>query len=1096
MKNKIFIIVALFFSKNVLSQMALFTKVAPSKSNVYFTNIINEDKNSNNFLYEYLYNGGGVAVADINNDGLSDIYFSSSLGDNKLYLNKGNLVFEDITQKANVNGGDGFKTGVTFVDINNDGLMDIYVCKSAAADVNARRNLLYVNNGNLTFTERAKEYGIDDASYSTQAYFADFDKDGDVDLFLLNHPAAMNAANKIVLSQSKNGQLDVVKDTTRTYVSCRYYINTNKKFKDKTISAGLGTYAFGLSAVIADINKDGYLDIYTCNDYHEPDYLFINNKNGTFTNQYNSYFKHGTYSSMGSDYADINNDGEPDLITVDMVPETNKRQKELKGPGNYDQFEKRVKYNFGVQYTKNCLQLNNGNNTFSDISYLAGVAFTDWSWAPMIADFDNDGLKDIYITNGYLRDVTNLDYAMFNADAIRKDFFKTNNGNDAMKVLQQIPSVATKNYFFKNNGNLTFNDNTDASGLGYPSFSNGGAYADLDNDGDLEIICNNFYDSAFIFKNNIVESKINNYLRFKLQGNTNITVTNTIINIETEDGKKQTQHYYTTKGYLSSHEQYVHFGIGKNTSAKVVIMWPNGTQQIIEKMNANETHVIKIESNTTVTKPNLANNTLFKNITAATNINYTHKENDYIDFKLEPLLPHKFSMQGPCIAVADINNDGLDDFFVGGSYSNAGETFIQKTNGTFEKLKNPIFDADKNYEDGAATFFDADKDGDMDLIVITGGNEFPNELFKYPVRLYMNNGSGNFTKSNAIANINTSAKTIAIADYDKDGDQDIFIGGQVIPGKYGLKPESYLLQNDKGIFKNITPPALKNIGMVTDATFTDIDKDGFEELVLVGEWMPLSIFKNNNGQINTTALVNEKSYGWWHSLTAMDINKDGNIDFIGGNISLNTRFRANEALPLNMIAGDIDKNGSIDCIIGLYYNDGMQYPYPGRDALLDQMVSMKKKYLRYENYSSVTFDNLFTKEQLANTENYKANCITNTFFMGDGKGNFTLQMMPPKAQLAPINAAIPFDFDNDGIQDILIAGNDYSTEVETGRYDAGIGLAIKNLGNGKFKSLPATESGLNLDGDVKCMKPIKINGKSCFIIGRNAGKLEIWQWGN
>ncbi|MFM2224945.1 MAG: hypothetical protein RJA07_1147 [Bacteroidota bacterium] len=1077
------------------AQQPLFTLIKPQQSNINFVNIIRESKDINIFKYEYLYNGGGVAIGDINNDGLPDIYFSSSFNKNKLYLNKGNFVFKDITDSAKVAGGLGFKTGITMVDINGDGWLDIFVCRSAVADTSYRKKLLYINNGNLTFTESAKAYGLDDASYSSQAYFTDFDKDGDLDLFLLNHPFEINAANKISLAYNKLGVLEAQKDTTRKYVSYRYFENNNNHFTDKTIAAGLGTYAFGLSAIIDDFNKDGYPDIYTCNDYHEPDYLFINNKNGTFTNQFDKYFKHCSYSAMGSDYADINNDGEPDLMVVDMLAETNQRQKQLKGPGNYDLFYKRIKYGFGVQYVKNVLQLNNGNQTYSDVAYLAGTAFTDWSWAPLIADFDNDGLKDIYVTNGYMRDETDMDFTVFRADSVRKALIKTETNMDAMAVLGNIPSNKINNYYFKNNGNLTFDNQSVQSGTGIPSFSNGAAYADLDNDGDLDIVVNNIYDTAFVFRNNTVENGGSNFIRFKLKGTKmDNEAFGTIVNIETADGKKQTQHYYPTKGFLSCHEHAVHFGIGKNTTVNLKVTWMNGKSQIINGLAANKMYELDIANATADNSTTPATKPYFTDITASTNINYLQKENSYIDFKLEPLLPHQFSQQGPCMAVADIDGDGKDDFFVGGSKDNEAVIYAQQENGKFATLSQPALAADKKYEDVGCAFFDADKDGDKDLLVVSGGNDYPNQPTMYPIRLYNNDGKGKFTKSDAMPLLYTSGKALAIADFDKDGDDDIFIGGRVMPGHYGLLPESFLLQNNNGKFSNNTFSALKNVGMVSDAAWCDVDNNGFVDLVLVGEWMPLTIFLNHDGKLDTTALINEHSYGWWNCITPIDINGDGNIDLVGGNIGLNTRYRGNEDKPVTMVVSDFDNNGSTDCVISLYYNDGISHPFALRDNLLDQMNFLKKKFLRYKNYANATINEVFTAEQLAKANKYKANNITNTIFYGDGKGNFSLQIMPPKAQVFPINATVPFDFDKDGKADLLIAGNDYATEVESGRNDAGVGLAIKNVGGGKFKSFAPIESGFFTSGDVKCLKPITINNQPCIIVGKNQDKIQVLKW--
>ncbi len=1069
-----------------------FTQIKSEDSGVDFKNIITESSTLNEFTYYYLYNGGGVSVGDINNDGLPDLYFTGNTSPNKLYLNLGNFKFKDITESAHVNGGDGYKTGVTMVDINGDGYLDIYVCKSAFSIDSLRRNILYINNGDLTFTEKAKEYGLDDASYSTQAYFYDMDLDGDLDMFLLNHPSEMNFANNILVGYDANGNLVAHKDSLRKNVSCRYYENVNNVFKDKTMSSGLDTYSFGLSAIIDDFNDDGYPDIYICNDVKEPDYLFINNKNKTFTNKAEDYFKHFSYSSMGSDYADINNDGLLDLITLDMLPESYPRQKILIAASNNDNFNKRVKYGFGNQYVKNVLQLNNGNHTYSDISYLAGVSATEWSWTPLLADFDNDGLKDLYVTNGYLRDITDMDFMMFGGDSIKKEVFKTSKIEDAMKALAAIPSFKMQNYLYKNNGNLTFNNITKVSGMDIPSWSNGAVYADLDNDGDLDIIVNNIYDTPFIYRNNTSENKSGNFVRFKLIGDKkNSEGIGAVVNIETPDGKKQVQHFNPDKGYLSSNEWFVHFGIGQNSSANASVKWPNGLTQNINAVAANALYSLDIKNAIPSVKSEEKITTLFTDITKQTNVNYTQKENAYIDFKLEPLLPHQFSLMGPCIAVADVNGDKIDDFFIGGSKDNEGSFFLQDTSGKF-KLKNESdIVADKKYEDTGAAFFDADNDGDNDLLVVSGGNEYPEMPNMYPVRLYTNDGKGNFTKSDALQNIFTSGKAIAIDDYDKDGDQDIFIGGRVVPGHYGLIPNSYLLQNNNGKFTDITNtiPSLSKIGMVTDAIWCDVNGDGWKDLVIVGEWMPLTIYKNNNGKLDTVPMILESSYGLWNTIQQADVDGDGDMDLIGGNISFNTRYKANEQFPLTMIVSDFDNNGSTDCIISMY-QDGVSYPIAYRDNLLDQMVVLKKKFLRYHTYANATINEIFSPLQLSKASNFKVNDLANTTFINDGKGNFTQQYLPVKAQIFPINAVIADDFNKDGIIDLVVGGNDYSTEVESGRNDAGIGLFLEGT-NSKFKAEVVTQSGFYIPGDVKCMKKITVHNKPCIIVGKNKGAIQI-----
>ncbi|MES2681700.1 MAG: VCBS repeat-containing protein [Bacteroidota bacterium] len=1083
-----------FYTLTVSGQMkTLFSKIAPEASGVDFKNIIIETKDFNALTYGYLYNGGGVAIGDINNDGRPDLYFSGSMVPNKLYLNQGNFKFKDITESAGVDGGKGFKTGVTFVDINSDGLPDIYMCKSALSDPELRKNILYVNNGNMTFTDKAKEYGLDDASFSTQAYFYDLDVDGDLDLFLLNHPPEMQYANKIQLTYNPKGKLVAQQDTQYTNSSYRYYQNTNNHFTDKTDAAGLKTHSFGLSAVIDDFNKDGYPDIYACNDYSSPDLLFINNKNGTFTNRLDEYFKHTSYSSMGSDYADINNDGLSDLIVVDMLPESFERQKQLKGIGNYDNHNKRVEYGFGYQYAKNVLQLNNGNNTYSDISYLANVAFTEWSWAPLIADFDNDGFKDLFITNGYMRDVTDNDFVMFQADSIRKEVVKTASSDQVMKILNLIPSKKTVNYFYKNGGNLTFAPLAQLAGLDTPSWSNGAAYVDLDADGDLDLVVNNVYDPPFIYKNNAEEiPNTNNFIRFKLKGNKgNFNGIGAVINLETPDGRKQMQNFMPTRGFMSSHEYIVHFGLEKNSRATAIITWPSGKSQTIVNLEANRVYTLSADEATEIPKTAEIEKVPYKDISAETNILYTHKENSYIDFKLEPLLPHQFSQMGPCIAVADINGDGTEDFFVGGSKNNEAVFFKQGKNGKFEQVKSPALSADLKFEDTGAEFFDADNDGDKDLLVVSGGNDSPNNESMYPVRLYNNDGKGNFTKNTAFPALFTSGKAIAIEDFNKDGFQDIFIGGRVVPGHYGLIPASYLLVNKKGVFSDIAKnsPSPNKPGMVTDALWCDINGDTWPELIMVGEWMPLTIYKNNRGTLENTAIVYDNSYGWWNTIAKADLDGDGDMDLIGGNISINTRYRGNQEHPITMTVSDFDNNGSTDCVICLY-QDGDTYPIAIRDNMVDQMLFLKKKFLRYRDYSRAKMTDIFTAEQLQKASVFKANNIANTVFINN-EGIFAAQLLPFKAQTFPVNAVIADDFDKDGKPDLLLAGNDYGAEIESGRNDAGIGLVLKNNGGHKYRALSLAQSGFYVPGDVKCMKKITINKEPCLLIGKNQGELQV-----
>ncbi len=1076
------------------AQQKLFSLLSPDSTGVQFNNVIMDSKQLNVISYEYFYNGAGVNAGDVNNDGLTDLYFTSNVGDCKLFLNQGNLRFKDVTNAAGVNGNGGYKTGAVMADVNGDGWLDIYVCKSVAADPKLRRNILYINNHDGTFTDKALQYGVADPGFSMSAYFNDMDNDGDLDLLVLNHPYNLDFAKLIHLAYNKKGELEAVRDKPTPYESDQYYENMNGKFVNKTAPAGLATRSFGLSAILEDFNNDGLKDIYQANDYLEPDYLFINQGNGRFVNEFDKYFKHGSYSSMGSDYADINNDGFSDLVTTDMLPEGNYRQKQLRRGNNYDEFDKLVKYGYGYQYVKNVLQLNNGNGSYSDISYYTGMAFSDWSWAVLINDFDNDGLKDVYIANGYMRDITDMDYVRFKMDSVRKALVNTGSQDDVLKLLSVIPSVKVLKSYFKNYGNFEFKKESRESGLDQPAWSFGACYADLDNDGDLEIIVSNVNDNAFIYRNNTSEIGKFHSVSVRLRGPAgNSNGLGAKLEVVTPDSIHRYAVANTMKGYLSNSDDKMVIGIGQNTNAVVRITWPDGKTQSFT-VKAGDLLKADHKEASPATPPVPVPGGYFKDITADTKINYLQQENPYIDFKLEPLLPHRFSQLGPCICVADLNGDGKDDLVIGGAKDYPAACYFQNEDGSFTAVAQSCFSDDKQFEDGAIAAVDFDGDGDKDLIITSGGNDYAKDMTKYPVRFYSNDGKGRFKRyREKSAVINTSSNVLAACDYNKDGVMDIFIGGTTSPGNYGLIPWSGIIDLVDSSAKPVGPASLAKAGMVKSANWCDMNGDGWMDLVMAGEWMPVTIYFNRGGVLDEGPVAIPNTYGWWNKIVCADIDKDGDMDIIGGNLGLNTRYTGTLEKPISMVVSDFDNNGSTDCLISTYVRNA-NYPIAIRDYVLDQMPYLRKKYLRYAPYSSAAVPDIFTKEQLQKAALLLADNMQSAVYLNDGTGLFyTQKVLPPGAQFFPVNGIQCMDVNNDGFTDLLLAGNDYSTEVETGRNDAGIGLMLLGDGKGGFSAQPVTRSGFYVPGDVKCLENITIMGKRSFIAGKNKDRVQVLQ---
>jgi len=1061
----------------------LYTLLTPAETGVIFSNTMSENDEVVN-TYEYRFNGAGLGTGDINNDGLPDIFFAATNYDCKLFLNKGNLKFEDISEKAGIQKSKGIATGVSMVDINSDGFLDIYVCKTGKFPIEERRNQLYINNGNLTFTESAKEYGLDDASYSNQAVFFDIDNDTDLDMYLVNQPIDYTYANTVMN----------MPDTTMTFNCGKLFRNEgNGKFTDISKSAGVYRKGFGFNANVVDVNRDGAWDLYVTNDYLQPDYLYINNGNGKFTESLSRYMKHCSNSSMGSCFTDFNNDGLEDLFVLDMIGETNVRQKMLRGPMGFDDFNVAVRFGGYYQYMRNMLQLNNGNGTFSEIGQLSGVSNTDWSWGPIVADLDNDGWKDLFVANGYRRDLTDLDYVNYFLDSINKiggiGIYKS-----MSDMFRALPETPLPNYAFRNNGDLTFANTSTAWGFKENTFSNGSVATDLDNDGDLEIIINNIDQPAMIYRSNAEKRKTNNFLQFRLKGNQPNTLGSGVKIELTAGGQKQIQTYFPVEGYMSSVENRLHFGLGESSKADtVVIVWPGGAREIMTNVVAGKLIVAEQKNAAFYKLPApVLPAPLFEEITNRSGIDFVHKENDFIDFKREPLLPQRFSEPGPAFSTGDVNGDGKTDVFIGGALGQAGVIYIQNAAGTFKRLAQPEFEKDLEFEDAASLLFDSDGDGDNDLYVCSGGNEFEENSTFYQDRLYLNNGKGVFSKAtSALPEMFTSTACVTASDFDGDGDQDLFVGGRIIPWKYPKSPRSYLLLNDKGNFTDVTDkwcPELITPGLVTTAIWTDFDNDKKVDLIVAGQWMPIKVFKNSGTSLIPLSPENaglSKSDGWWNTIASADLDGDGDTDYLLGNRGNNSRFQAKPSEPATVTVNDFDDNGTLDAIL-CYYIQGKSYPIHGRDQLTDQIRPLKNKLLRYRDYANATLADIFPKAALDTALTLYAYTFSSSYMQNNGNGTFTLTPLPIQAQFSCVNAIVTGDYDGDGLTDILLTGNDYSPDVETGRYDASIGCFLKGNGKGKWESVPVTKTGFYADRYIKGMKAIdNAIGKELIIVRNN-----------
>lgn len=1073
----------------------LFRLLSPKDTGLEFENTIIENDSVNVFQFMNIYTGAGVAVGDINNDGLPDVYFSGNMVSGRLYINKGGLKFEDISEAAGILNSS-WGTGVTMVDINQDGFLDIYVCVSGGGKESERANLLYINKGDLTFEERASEYGLADTRQSMHAAFFDYDKDQDLDMYLLVNPAAYEQNVNVSKPRKLNGT---------SISNDRLYRNDgNGKFVDVTIDSGILTEGYGLGVGISDINNDGWPDIYISNDFIGSDILYINQKDGTFKDKLSEYINHTSYAGMGNDVADINNDGKTDILVLDMRPEDNKRQKLIISSSGYDRFQLMLKAGYNAQYSRNTLQLNRGVGEFSEIGFMSGISSTDWSWSPLFADYDNDGFKDIYITNGFLRDLGNLDYINY------QNIYDNPLGDYEAKLqkklesIRDLPPAKLTNYAYRNNGDVTFENVTKEWGINTPSCSNGAAYADLDNDGDLDLIVNNVNQPAFLYENTVDEFGQRNYLRVKLKGEKgNLDGIGATIKITT-DSITQFYEHYLSRGYESAVDGTVHFGVGKyNLIDSLKITWPDAREQILTNIKVNQLLTLDQSSARFISAPKRTGGALplFTNVTDSLGVYYKHIEDPMVDFKTQSILPHMHSRNGPGIAVGDVNNDNLDDFYIGGAAGMPGKLFIQNSIGKFTVSP---FTPEAEFEDMGALFFDVDGDDDQDLYVVSGGVLTNNGDTTYQDRLYINDGTGKFTRYLNLPEINSSGSIVTASDFDQDGDLDLFVGGRVSPGSYPTPAKSYLLENvsdpitGKIGFKDISPSIddWDKLTMVTSALWTDYDNDGWRDLIVVGEFMPITIFHNIRGELvyvdpEKAGLINTS--GWWNSLAGGDFDNDGDIDYLLGNLGLNNRYNVSKETLVSIYAKDFDKNGKIDPLMS-YYMDEKEYLIHSRDEIIGQIAAMRARFKTYESYSDVTFEESFLPEEIEGSYILRSHLFESSFLENLGNGQFSIRALPKECQMGPIEGILIDDFNGDGELDALLTGNSYTTEVSIGRYDALKGTVLKGNGKGQFSTLSMEESGFLNDWDASALsKLIKADGTMYVLVANNDAALEIFE---
>ena len=1094
----------------------LFQQQHSFTTNIDFINQLRETESLNILEYLYFYNGAGVAAGDLNKDGHTDLYFVSNQGKNKLYLNNGeeqnsSFTFKEVSAEAGVEGFSDWQTGVTMADVNGDGWLDIYVCAVGGYKGLKGITELYINNGldingQLSFTESAADYGLDFTGFSTQAAFFDYDKDSDLDMYLLNH--AVHTSNSYGRASNRSNpdkkSGDYFFENQLESFDKTQGGGTAIKFKDVTREAGIfqAAMGYGLGVVVADFNNDGWDDIYVANDFHEDDYYYVNEGDGTFLERGKDTFQHFSRFSMGCDAADMTNDGFLDLITVDMYPEDEVVLKSSVGEDPFDIFNYKLRSGYFYQYSRNCLQLNLSGEKFADVGIMAGISATDWSWSPLIADYDNDGIKDLFIANGIMRRPNDLDYIRFVSSAY------SHHGQKVSKTLDEqaialMPDGKVHNYLFKGSGSLKMENKSIEWGFGKPSLSNGAVYADLDNDGDLDLVTNNINEPAGIYRNKAESFTKNNYLKINLHGQGGNTFGVGAKVILKHKGEVQVQQLMPTRGFLSSVEPVLNFGLGRNTSIDtLIVLWGNNKMEIKEHVQANT--VLNLKQEEAFDSTNSGNGMIFNNrpplleeVTNLYSLNYTHRENEYVDFNREPLMPFQLSTEGPKLAIGDVNGDKKEDFYAGGAKGRAGKLFIQQNELTFTSSNEKLFEGDSLYEDTDAVFFDADGDGDLDLYVVSGGNEMYGKHKELLDRLYLNDGSGNFNRTqNSLPLMYTNKSTVKPFDFDQDGDLDLFVGGRVEGTKYGLLPDSYLLINDgKGIFTDqteVVAPSLRKAGMVTDAQWVDYDRDEDADLIVVGDWMPIKIFKNTNYRLKEVVedIGLEESNGFWQTIEAADFDQDGDIDFVIGNLGTNTKLKKDRS-PIKMFVKDLDGNNTLDQILTYQLNEKW-YTVATKDELGKQMPFINKKFYNYKSFAGKTLEEVFDERELEGAKEMSVNQFQSLYLENMGEGRFKQHILPEEAQASKIFTFHVRDIDGDGFLDLLLGGNFYGVSMYQGRYDASYGLLLKGDGKGDFRAVQGVDFGMILEGEVRDIESLQIAGREIFLVAQNDAPIQIF----